>query len=98
MENTRNELKFIEVEKAKVGFLEFAKKIFSKEIEQKKCQKNESILLMYEQGRISREEYIMLISTSENVIINLNLDHSINANGGTWGGHIIMGDNHGNRF
>jgi hypothetical protein len=83
MQNSRNELQVIEVEKVKVNFLDYAKKVLFKEIEQ---------------GRITREEYIILISSHESTVINLNLDHSINANGGTWGGRIVMGDSHHERW
>lgn len=98
MKDSRNKLQFAEIEKVKVSFLDYAKKVLFNEVEKVKISKNESILLMYEEGRISREEYVMLISSPENTIINLTIDHSINANGGTWGGRIIMGDNHGGRY
>jgi hypothetical protein len=98
MENVREELKVIEVEKVKSDFLKFAKDILFKKVELNKIRKNDTLLNMFEQGRISRDEYLLLMSNSENVQINITLDNSINAPGGTWGGTIVMGNKYGDSY
>lgn len=83
------------IEKTKRHFLDFAKTLLFREVEKVKLNKNDKLLMMFEEGRISRDEYLLLLSSTDTTTVNLTLDHSINANGGTWGGRIVMGDNNG---
>jgi len=87
-----------QMDRAKKGFLSCIKDSIFKESNRTKLERTEMLLSMMEQGRISRDEYILLVSTPENLAITLTIDNSINANGGTWGGRVIMGDNNGRDY